>query len=108
MQDHEWFRDHIHTIFGDGGQSALARFLSSAGDARSLETILRSINNAATGRSRLSGEMRVLMFVLRHHAKIPELLRNAAGQAEAPLFQLLPKPAKSAAPARRKSLPPNK
>ena len=63
-RDADWMRESIDKIFGYGGQSVLARFMQEAGDTREYGTILRTINNAASGRNRLSGELRVLLTVL--------------------------------------------
>lgn len=64
MRDAAWFRHEIEALFGSGSQSALARFMSAAGDDRSHKTILRAINEVATGRRRVSGEMVVLLRLL--------------------------------------------
>jgi hypothetical protein len=75
--DHIWFRNEIEVIFGDGAQSALARLLALAGDARDHATLLRSISNYAAGRTPLRAEMRALLVVLRTPAEARRLIREA-------------------------------
>ena len=80
VNDAAWFRDAIQEIFGEGAQSALARFMLLAGDARGFETVLRSISNTATGRSKVSGEMRVILALLRTDGRVVRgWLRQAEG-----------------------------
>jgi len=69
VNEAEWFRAEIEATFGDGAQSSLARFMVLAGDTRHYETILRSINNAARGANKVSGEMRVILALLRYDRK---------------------------------------
>lgn len=66
----EWFRSELVRHFGpNGSQTCFARFMVLSGDTRTYETILRSINNTATGRNRVSGEMRVILALMRHNDK---------------------------------------
>lgn len=76
--DAEWFRKAIEDVFGDGGQSSLARFLILCGDKRELGTIRRSISNYASGRSPLLPEMRALLRVLRDRGEPVEALLHKA------------------------------
>lgn len=47
-------------------QSGFARTLKRLGDDRADATILRHVQRMATGEARISGEMRVIMSILRH------------------------------------------
>lgn len=70
MSDAEWFRSELVRSFGQHGtQTCFARFMVLAGDTRTYETILRSINNTATGRNRVSGEMLVILALMRNNNK---------------------------------------
>ena len=82
MEDNVWFRQEIKAAFGHGAQSALARFLALAGDKRDHQTLLRSINNYATGRTPLRAEMRALLVVLRTPAAARWMIKEAAKQQE--------------------------
>lgn len=78
MDNGEWFRAKLAGIFGDGGQSCLARFLAIMGDTRGHETALRTIQNYAAGRRRISGEMVALLNML---SSPPEKIKRAIRQA---------------------------
>jgi len=58
-----WFREKLETI--GIGQSALARLMIERGDDRQFRTILRSLGRMASGDSRVSGEMRALLGILK-------------------------------------------
>ncbi len=69
-----WFRAQLAAL--GVGQSALARFMLEHGDDRQFGTILRSLARMATGEARVSGEMRVMLDLLKavapHQPEKPE------------------------------------
>jgi hypothetical protein len=63
----EEFRAFLAEI--DESQSSFARTLRCMGDDRQPGTILRHMQRMATGEARISGEMRVIMTILRQSRK---------------------------------------
>ena len=92
----------IGAIFGDGGQSALARFLILAGDERDEKTIIRTLGNWTNEKHKASGEMVALLYVLRHPDMVKDLIAQARRELPPPMFRLRPAPRISAAPVKRK------
>ncbi len=65
MTDAEWFNQRVRLIFGDERpHTDPANFLILAGDHRSLKTIMRTLSNVASGKHRVSGELRVVLNLL--------------------------------------------
>ena len=58
-----WFREQLDEL--GLGQTALARFMQRHGDDRQESSIRRTIARMATGHARVSGEMRVLLALMR-------------------------------------------
>lgn len=58
-----WFRAELVAI--GQTQSGLARWMKSRGDDRQPGTILRHVQRMANGEARVSGEMRVILSLLR-------------------------------------------
>jgi hypothetical protein len=63
-------------------QSSFAKTLKRIGDDRSPGTILRHIQRMATGEARISGEMRVIMAIMRNSRK-KQRLKGANAQHDA-------------------------
>ena len=59
----EWFRAMLEEL-GET-QSSLARLMHRKGDDRQPATILRTIQRMATGDARVSGEMRVILNMMK-------------------------------------------
>lgn len=60
-----WFREQLAALGMSIG--AVARFMVQNGDDRSEGNIERTLRRMAVAQSRVSGEMRVLLTVLRQH-----------------------------------------
>lgn len=88
--DTAWFRERIAVMFGDGAQSAFARFLRLAGDPRHYSTIIRAINGYANGRHPLPGEMRAILEMAERPERIKEMIRQAKREPDPPAFKLRP------------------
>lgn len=77
MTDAEWFRGEIADL--GYTQSSLARRMAALGDTRDPKVILRGISRMATGAVAVSGEMRVILALLR----AGEAKRQAASDVRA-------------------------
>jgi hypothetical protein len=58
-----WFREQLAEL--GMSQSALAKWLQKRGDDRKPATILRHVHRMASGGARVSGEMRVILAMMR-------------------------------------------
>ena len=58
-----WFREQLEAL--GIGNSALARAMIENGDDRQFDTIVRGLRRMATGKARVSGEMRALLTMMR-------------------------------------------
>jgi hypothetical protein len=74
----QWFREQIALLFGDGGQSKLARLMVELGDDRVPRNVLRSIQRMAAGDHRISGEMRALIGMLNRASQVQYSLMPTA------------------------------
>jgi hypothetical protein len=74
-----WFRAMLAEL-GET-RSSLARLMHRKGDDRQPATILRTIQRMATGEARVSGEMRVILTMMRRAKNRAE--KRAAAEAEA-------------------------
>ena len=63
--DGEWCARQILELFGDNGVSKLARYMVAMGDHRPVDHIRRNIYNYTSGRGRVSGEITVILQMLR-------------------------------------------
>jgi hypothetical protein len=61
--DKAWFREQLSQL--GYTQSSFAREMSAKGDPRNLKVILRGISRMATGVVGISGEMRVILSLMR-------------------------------------------
>jgi hypothetical protein len=100
--DATWLRAQLLAAFGTGGQAHFARFLKLSGDHRPLASIVRGISNAASGRHKMSGELRALAWLLTNYEAVPDMVKDARRDPGLPMFALLPKPEVSLAPPPRK------
>jgi hypothetical protein len=71
-----WFREALAEI-GET-QASMARLMKRKGDDRQPETIARHMRRMATGEARVSGEMRVILTMMRRVRG--RTVRNAAAE----------------------------
>ena len=72
-----WFRAELEAL--GQTQSSFARWLQKRGDDRQPGTILRHIQRMANGEARVSGEMRVILSMMRAGAE--KQAKKAGGKA---------------------------
>lgn len=73
-----WFRDQLAEL--EMTQAELARLMKRKGDDRQPDTIARNIRRMATGEARVSGEMRVILYMMLR-AKRRGMQRNKPREA---------------------------
>jgi hypothetical protein len=78
-----WFRAELEAL--GQTQTGFAKWLQRRGDDRKPATILRHIQRMATGEARVSGEMRVILSMMRKGAvKAEKAAKARAAAAEQP------------------------
>ena len=65
-----WFREALVEL-GET-QASMARLMKHKGDDRQPETIARHMRRMATGEARVSGEMRVIIAMMRRSKQLAE------------------------------------
>lgn len=74
-----WFKAQLAEL--EMSQSQFARWLRARGDDRKPQTVLRHIQRMAAGQARVSGEMRVILNMMRKGRR--NALERQAAKAEA-------------------------
>jgi hypothetical protein len=76
-----WFRAELEAL--GQTQTGFAKWMQRRGDDRKPATILRHIQRMATGEARVSGEMRVILSMMRKGAAKAEKAAKARAAAAA-------------------------
>jgi hypothetical protein len=75
-----WFRAELEAL--GQTQTGFARWMQRRGDDRKPATIIRHIQRMASGEARVSGEMRVILSMMRKGAARAEKVAKARAAAE--------------------------